>query len=181
MSIAAHLAAEEWISGHGVDRALLRVGDAPSGYTLHVDGAGRSDFNAGYRRPGSSGLRLTVERSGQDARRTDWHGCPVPLGETVHCADDGGGRLLVTYRGSGGDRQELRLLRAGLVYTVALPESAAERSARRPPCPRDAQAGDRYRTGRARRRTVAELTIRQVRPVRPGADSCPNDSPHRLS
>ncbi|MFI0787533.1 hypothetical protein ACH4Q6_18285 [Streptomyces lydicus] len=121
---------QEWLSANGVDRALLRVGDPPAGYTLRVGGASEDGFGAGYERPGAPELRLSVERAGHDARRTDARGCPVPFGETMRCTDDGAGRQLVSYEGDYA-RQELRLLRAGLVHTVTLRGSGAGLAAAR--------------------------------------------------
>ncbi|WP_329400353.1 hypothetical protein OHA45_36350 [Streptomyces lydicus] len=114
----------EWLSANGVDRALLRVGDPPAGYTLRVGGASEDGFGASYERPGSPELQLSVEREGHDTRRTDARGCPVPFDERIHCADDGAGRQLVSYEGDYA-RQELRLRRAGLVHTVTLRGSGA--------------------------------------------------------
>ncbi|GAA2411269.1 hypothetical protein GCM10010420_45190 [Streptomyces glaucosporus] len=121
----------EWIAANGVDRALLRVGDPPPGYALDGVGAGEDGFGASYARPGAAGLHLSVERAGHDTRRTDRRGCPVPLGETVRCADDGGGRLLVRYGHEDGlERWELVLRRDGLVHTVAGDSSAGLPAAR---------------------------------------------------
>ncbi|HEX5568584.1 MAG TPA: hypothetical protein VFY14_16945, partial [Streptomyces sp.] len=88
---------DEWITATGVDRAVLRLGDPPPGHALLSVGASEDGFRARYEGPGSAGLHLEVERAGQGTRRTDARGCPVPLGETIHCTDDGGGRLLVAY------------------------------------------------------------------------------------
>ncbi|MFJ4846867.1 MULTISPECIES: hypothetical protein [unclassified Streptomyces] len=111
-----------WLRANDVDRALLRVGDAPPGYALSVRGASEDGFGADYERPGTTALHLAVERTGEDTRRVDARGCPVPFGETIRCTDDGGGRLLVTYE-SGYERRELRLHRGGLVCTVTLHET----------------------------------------------------------
>ncbi|MEU8998718.1 hypothetical protein AB0C95_28480 [Streptomyces caniferus] len=121
---------DEWIGANGVDRALLRVGEPPAGYTLDARGASAEGFGAGYLRPGASELHLTVERIGRDTRRVDARGCPVPVGEVVHCADDGGGRQLVTYEGDY-ERRELRLRRSGLVHTVTVQGRPADLSAAR--------------------------------------------------
>lgn len=109
----------EWLTANGVDRALLRVGEPPSGYALEDVGASDSGFGATYVRPGAPELHLSVERIGHDTRRTDARGCPVPFGGTIHCSDDGDGRQLIAY---GGDyeRRELRLRRNGLVHTVTV-------------------------------------------------------------
>ncbi|MFE9171455.1 hypothetical protein ACFYNZ_18355 [Streptomyces kebangsaanensis] len=115
---------DAWITANGVDRALLRVGDPPPGYTLGSVGASEDGFGAAYERPGSEGLDLGVARAGHDTRRADARGCPVPFGDPILCTDDGGGRLLVTYQGDYG-YQELRLRRAGLVYTVTLRDPRA--------------------------------------------------------
>ncbi|MFD3821020.1 hypothetical protein [Streptomyces sp. NPDC058625] len=108
---------DQWLTANGVDRALLRVGEPPAGYALHVVGASQDGFGAGYEHPGAAELHLTVKHVGFDTRRQDARGCPVPLGETLRCTDDGGGRLLLTDEGDYG-REELRLHRDGLVYTV---------------------------------------------------------------
>ncbi|MFJ3820799.1 hypothetical protein [Streptomyces nodosus] len=110
---------DEWITANGVDRALLRVGDPPSGYTLGSMGAGEGGFGATYEGSGSAGLHLGVARAGHDTRRADTRGCPVPFGEPIHCTDDGGGRLLVNHEGDD-EYRELILRRAGLVYTVTV-------------------------------------------------------------
>ncbi|GEC05909.1 hypothetical protein SSP24_35640 [Streptomyces spinoverrucosus] len=110
---------DEWLTANDVDRALLRIGDPPPGYTLRVLGASEDGFGADYKRPHSDGLHLAVARTGYDTRRADARGCPVPFGEPIHCTDDGGGRQLVTYEG-GYEHQELRLRRDGLTYTVTL-------------------------------------------------------------
>ncbi|UZJ32812.1 hypothetical protein [Streptomyces endophytica] len=109
----------EWLTANGVDRGLLRVGEPPSGYALDDVGASESAFGATYIRPGAPDLHLSVERSGHDTRRADARGCPVPFGETIHCADDGDGRQLVTYEGDY-PRRELRLRRNGLAHTVTV-------------------------------------------------------------
>ncbi|KUL36828.1 hypothetical protein ADL22_23265 [Streptomyces sp. NRRL F-4489] len=109
----------EWLTANRVDRALLRVGEPPTGYTLRVNGAGGHAFGAEYVRPGASAIHLSVEQPGRNARRTDARGCPVPFGETIECADDGSGRQLITYKGTY-PRQELRLRQAGLIYTLTL-------------------------------------------------------------
>ncbi|GAB7029278.1 hypothetical protein AB0G35_33125 [Streptomyces sp. NPDC021749] len=109
----------EWLTANDVDRALLRVGETPSGYALEDAGASESGFGATYTRPGAPELHLSVERIGHDTRRTDARGCPVPFGEPIHCADDGGGRQLVAYDGDD-KRRELRLRRDGLVHTVTV-------------------------------------------------------------
>jgi hypothetical protein len=121
---------DEWITANGVDRALLRVGDPPPGYTLAGVGASGDGFGADYEKPGSGGLHLGVERIGHDTRRVDSRGCPVPFGETIRCTDDGDGRQLVTYE-DGYERQELRLRRDGLVVTVTVTGSHADLSAAR--------------------------------------------------
>ncbi|MFD8075085.1 hypothetical protein ACFV3E_20850 [Streptomyces sp. NPDC059718] len=110
---------DAWLSANGVDRALLRVGDPPPGYTLHVGGASADGFGARYESTGSPALGIHVERAGHDTRRVDARGCPVPFGQEIHCRDDGGGRLLIVH---GGDHptRELRLPRDGLVHTVSL-------------------------------------------------------------
>ncbi|WP_112467468.1 hypothetical protein [Streptomyces triticisoli] len=115
---------DEWLTANGVDRALLRVGDPPPGYTLESVGASEDGFGAAYERSGSAGLHLGVARAGHDTRRADSRGCPVPFGDPIHCTDDGGGRLLVTYQG-GYERQELRLRRTGLVHTVTVQGTGA--------------------------------------------------------
>ncbi|MGD9485377.1 hypothetical protein WDH52_19370 [Streptomyces sp. TRM70308] len=109
----------EWLSANGVDRAMLRVGEPPPGYTLHVLGASEDGFGAEYERSPSARLHLGVRRAGYDTRRVDAHGCPVPFGEPIHCTDDGEGRQLVTYHGAY-KRHELRLRHGGLVYTVTV-------------------------------------------------------------
>ncbi|MDT9686331.1 hypothetical protein RND61_30310 [Streptomyces sp. TRM76323] len=119
---------DEWIAANRVDRTLLRVGDPPPGYTLRVLGASEDGFGADYERPRSARLHLGVEHRGHDTRRADARGCPVPFGEAVRCADDGGGRQLLTYEGG---RQELRLRRDDLVYTVTLEGSRTDLSAAR--------------------------------------------------
>ncbi|NYI04706.1 hypothetical protein [Allostreptomyces psammosilenae] len=121
---------DEWIAANDVDRAMLRVGDPPPGYTLHVLGASVDGFGADYSRPGTDGFHLGVARPGQDTRRVDARGCPVPFGDPVHCSDDGGGRQLVTYQGDY-PRQELRLRVDGLVHTVTLPGTGADLPAAR--------------------------------------------------
>ncbi|MEV4683174.1 hypothetical protein [Streptomyces kurssanovii] len=110
---------DEHLAANGVDRGVLRVGDPPPGYTLRALGAGEDTFGAEYVRPDSVRLHLGVERAGHDPRRTDARGCPVPFGDPIHCVDDGEGRQLLTYEG-GYERQELRLLRDGLVHTVTV-------------------------------------------------------------
>lgn len=110
---------DTWLRANGVDRALLRVGDPPPGWTLRVLGAGEDGFGADYERPGTTAMHLAVERSGHDTRRVDARGCPVPFGETIRCTDDGGGRRLITYEGAY-ERRELLLRRDGLVCTVTL-------------------------------------------------------------
>lgn len=110
---------DAWINANGVDRALLRVGDPPPGYTLRVLGAGEDGFGADYEHPGTTAMHLGVERAGHDTRRVDARGCPVPFGETIRCTDDGGGRRLITYEGAY-ERRELRLSHGGLVCTVTL-------------------------------------------------------------
>ncbi|UKY47589.1 hypothetical protein [Streptomyces inhibens] len=121
---------DEWLTANGVDRALLRVGDPPSGYTLRALGASGDGFGADYERTGSAALHLDVARIGHDTRRADARGCPVPFGETIHCRDDGEGRQLVAYEGDY-ERQELRLRRNGLVHTVTMKGSRAELTAAR--------------------------------------------------
>lgn len=111
---------DAWLSANRVDRALLRVGDAPPGYTLRVGGASADGFGAHYESTHAPGLDIHVERAGHDiTRRVDARGCPVPFGREIHCGDDGGGRLLIAY---GGDHptRALRLSRDGLVCTVTL-------------------------------------------------------------
>ncbi|WP_406729251.1 hypothetical protein WJ438_38535 [Streptomyces sp. GD-15H] len=110
---------DKWITANGVDYTLLRVGDPPPGYALHVLGASEDGFGADYERPHSTRLHLGVTRVGHDPRRVDARGCPVPIGEPIRCADDGGGRQLLTYEGDY-EHQELRLRRDGLVYTVTV-------------------------------------------------------------
>lgn len=110
---------DAWLSANGVDRALLRVGDPPAGYTLLVGGASRDGFGAHYESPHAPALGLQVERAGHNTRRVDARGCPVPFGQEIHCRDDGGGRLLIAYGGNHPSR-ELRLARGGLVCTVTL-------------------------------------------------------------
>lgn len=110
---------EEWITANRVDRALLRVGGPPPGYTLRVLGASEDGFGAEYERAPSARLHLGVARTGHDTRRADAHGCPVPVGQPIRCEDDGGGRQSVRYEGDH-EHQELRLRRDGLVYTVAM-------------------------------------------------------------
>ncbi|MFD8542898.1 hypothetical protein [Streptomyces sp. NPDC059649] len=107
----------EWLTANGVDRALLRVGEPPSGYALEDVGASEDSFGATYARPDAPDLHLSVERIGHDTRRADARGCPVPFGEPIHCSDDGEGRQLVAYEGDY-ERRELRLRRNGLVHTV---------------------------------------------------------------
>ncbi|TXS49921.1 hypothetical protein [Streptomyces sp. t39] len=121
---------DEWITANGVDRAMLMVGEPPPGYTVRVLGASEDGFGADYERAGSPRLHLGVARAGQDRRRADAAGCPVPFGDPIVCTDDGGGRLLVTY---GGDhpRRELRLSGGGLVHTVTLGGSGADLAAAR--------------------------------------------------
>ncbi|GAB3960090.1 hypothetical protein [Streptomyces sparsus] len=121
----------QWVSDNNVDTALMRVGEPPPGYTLDVTGAGSDGFGARYQRTGSAGLHLHVARVGHDTRRTDFRGCPVPLGEPVHCTDDGDGRLLVVHGDGGDTRRELRLRRGGLVHTVTFAGSAADLPAAR--------------------------------------------------
>ncbi|MBG0855413.1 hypothetical protein I2W78_27115 [Streptomyces spinoverrucosus] len=121
---------DEWINVNGVDRGLLRVGDPPPGYTLRVLGASEDGFGADYERPHSDRLHLAVARAGQDTRRVDARGCPVPFGEPIHCTDDGAGRQLLTYEG-GHQHQELRLRRGGLSYTVTLQGSDNDLTAAR--------------------------------------------------
>lgn len=111
-------------------RALLRVGEAPTGYVLRGNGASASGFGADYERPGAAGLHLAVARPDQDTRRTDAHGCPVLSGITVTCTDDGGGRELVTYDGFT-EWRELRLRRGGLVHTVSLSDRPTDLTAAR--------------------------------------------------
>ncbi|AKA08381.1 hypothetical protein SAZ_02185 [Streptomyces noursei ZPM] len=113
-----------------MDRALLRVGEAPTGYVLRGNGASASGFGADYERPGAAGLHLAVARPDQDTRRTDAHGCPVLPGVTVTCTDDGGGRELVTYDGFT-EWRELRLRRGGLVHTVSLSDRPTDLTAAR--------------------------------------------------
>ncbi|GAA2667330.1 hypothetical protein [Streptomyces lunalinharesii] len=110
---------DAWLTANGVDRALLRLGEPPTGYVLRVNGASESGFGAEYERPGAAGLHLSVTHPDQDTRRTDAHGCPVLPGVTVTCTDDGGGRQLVAYDGFTAWR-ELRLRRGGLIHTVSL-------------------------------------------------------------
>ncbi|MFC9267271.1 hypothetical protein ACFTXJ_05815 [Streptomyces zhihengii] len=121
---------DEWIAANGVDRAMLRLGDPPPGWTVQVLGASEDGFGADYERAGSPRLHLGVARAGQDHRRADAAGCPVPLGDPVVCTDDGGGRLLVAW---GGDRpyRELRLDAGGLVHTVTLDGPGADLAAAR--------------------------------------------------
>ncbi|MFF8382418.1 hypothetical protein [Streptomyces kanasensis] len=121
---------DTWLTAHRVDRDLLRLGDTPPGHASRVLGASGDGFGVAYERPGSPGLHLAVARAGQDARRVDARGCPVPYGGVVRCADDAGGRLLVTYE-DGDTRRELRLEREGLVYTVSFRGADAELSAAR--------------------------------------------------
>ncbi|MFF8788151.1 hypothetical protein [Streptomyces sp. NPDC015125] len=120
----------EWITANEVDRTALRVGDPPQGYALHVLAASKDGFGADYERPHAVRLHLGMDRFGQDTRRVDARGCPVPFGEPIHCTDDGGGRQLVTYEGDYA-RQEMRLRRDGLVYTVTVEGSPADPSAAR--------------------------------------------------
>ncbi|MEU9111774.1 hypothetical protein AB0D04_08295 [Streptomyces sp. NPDC048483] len=129
-SIAQPPTLREWLTANGVDRTLLRVGEPPSGYTLEVNGAGEEGFGATYTRPGAPELHLAVERTGRDTRRADARGCPVPFGETLRCADDGEGRLLITHEGDYPQR-ELRLRRNGLVHTVTVDGSRTDLSAAR--------------------------------------------------
>ncbi|MCK7624306.1 hypothetical protein MUU72_14545 [Streptomyces sp. RS10V-4] len=110
---------DAWLTANSVDRALLRVGEPPAGYTLRVGGADEHTFGARYTHPGSPDLRLVVQHPGQDTRRADARGCPVPFGDPVACTDDGDGRQLITYEGAY-PTQELRLRRAGLVHIVTL-------------------------------------------------------------
>ncbi|QNP66836.1 hypothetical protein [Streptomyces genisteinicus] len=121
---------DEWISAGEVDRALLRVGDPPPGWTVRALGASEDGFGAEYERPGHPRLHLGVARAGRDTRRADAAGCPVPFGEPIVCTDDGGGRLLIAH-GGGFPRSELRLTRDGLVHTVTVegdrPDLAAAR------------------------------------------------------
>ncbi|MGW1141412.1 hypothetical protein [Streptomyces zhihengii] len=121
---------DEWIAANGVDRSMLRLGDPPPGWTVQVLGASEDGFGADYERAGSPRLHLGVARAGQDHRRADAAGCPVPLGDPVVCTDDGGGRLLVAW---GGDRpyRELRLDAGGLVHTVTLDGPGADLAAAR--------------------------------------------------
>ncbi|MTE22415.1 hypothetical protein F0L17_25595 [Streptomyces sp. TRM43335] len=122
---------DEWITANGVDRSMLRVGDPPPGYTLRILGAGEEGFGAEYERSHPARrLHLGVERAGHDPRRVDARGCPVPFGEPIHCADDGGGRQLLTYEG-GHEHRELRLRRDGLVYTVTVEGHDTDLSAAR--------------------------------------------------
>ncbi|GGX20340.1 hypothetical protein GCM10010341_47050 [Streptomyces noursei] len=121
---------DAWLTANRVDRALLRVGEPPTGYTLRINGAGEHTFGAGYERPGAPDLQLAVEHPGQDTRRIDANGCPVPIGETIRCTDDGNGRQLITHKGPY-DRQELRLSQAGLIHTVTLAGHPADLPAAR--------------------------------------------------
>ncbi|MFI6285752.1 hypothetical protein ACIBCM_13515 [Streptomyces sp. NPDC051018] len=116
---------DEWIADNRVDRALLRVGEPPTGYVLQSVGASEDGFGATYTRPGSPDLHLGVERSGADTRRRDAQGCPVPFGVPIRCTDDGDGRQLVTYGGSAV-RQELVLRRDGLAHTVTIDGNEAD-------------------------------------------------------
>ncbi|MCZ2528184.1 hypothetical protein [Streptomyces sp. HB2AG] len=120
----------EWITANGVDRTLLRVGDPPPDYALHILSASKDGFGADYERPHSARLHLDVKRVGDDPRRVDTRGCPVPTGEPIHCTDDGGGRQLLTYEG-GYEHQELRLHHDGLVYTVTVEGSHTDLPAAR--------------------------------------------------
>lgn len=122
----------EWLAANRVDRALLRVGDPPPGYTLDVAHASATAFGAGYTHGDARALRLSVERPGTGTgQRVDARGCPVLPGETaVRCTDDGGGRLLVAY-GDGRERRELRLLRDGLLHVVALEDPRSDPAAAR--------------------------------------------------
>ncbi|MFD5270911.1 hypothetical protein [Streptomyces sp. NPDC058335] len=120
----------EWITANGVDRTLLRVGDPPPGYALNVLGASEDGFGADYEGPHSARVHLYVAHAGHDARRVDARGCPVPFGEPIRCRDDGGGRHLVIFTGSY-ERQELRLRRDALVYTVTVEGSHTDLSAAR--------------------------------------------------
>lgn len=144
----------EWLTANGVDRALLRVGDPPSGYALDDVGASESSFGATYTRPGAPDLHLSVERIGHDTRRSDARGCPVPFGETIHCSDDGDGRQLVSYEGDY-KRRDLRLRRNGLVLTVTVEGSG-----------RTGLAGARHLLTTLRPATDAELTPLLDRPMR---------------
>jgi hypothetical protein len=110
---------DEWITANGVDRALLKVGGPPPGYTLKVVGASEVGFRVEYERPHSLPLHLDVERTEHNNPRTDARGCPVSLGVTVRCKDDGAGRRLLTYE-NGYEHQDLCLRRDGLVYTVTM-------------------------------------------------------------
>ncbi|MFF0451300.1 hypothetical protein ACFYT4_33830 [Streptomyces sp. NPDC004609] len=110
---------DEWIADNRVDRALLRVGEPPTGYALHTAGATEQRFGVTYTRPGSPDLHLGVERTGADTRRRDARGCPVASGDPIRCTDDGEGRQLVAYGGDAA-RHELVLRRDGLVHTVTI-------------------------------------------------------------
>jgi hypothetical protein len=112
---------DQWIADNRVDRDLLRLGDAPPGYTLTGVGAGTSTFGANYERSPSAHLHLEVRRISYVTERTDTSGCPVPRGTPIHCSDDGAGRQSVTYEGweAGEEHQELRLRSRGLVYIVS--------------------------------------------------------------
>ncbi|MFF8196309.1 hypothetical protein ACF05L_36840 [Streptomyces bobili] len=121
---------DEWITANGVDRSLLRVGDPPPGYALNVMGASEDGFGADYEGQDSARVHLHVAPAGHDTRRVDARGCPVPFGDPIRCADDGGGRQLVTFAGSY-EHQELRLRRDALVYTVTVEGSRTGLSAAR--------------------------------------------------
>ncbi|MEW1656584.1 hypothetical protein [Streptomyces sp. NPDC093707] len=144
---------DEWLAANGVDRALLRVGEPPAGYTLRVNGAAEDSFGAQYERPGAPDLHLAVQHPGQDTRRTDASGCPVPVGEVIECTDDGDGRRLITRRGPY-EHRELRLRQAGLTYTVTFEGRTVDLSAAR-----------RILTT-LRPATTAELTPLLTRPMR---------------
>ncbi|WP_310728649.1 hypothetical protein [Streptomyces sp. N2A] len=144
----------EWLTANGVDRALLQVGDLPSGYALDDVGASESSFGATYTRPGAPDLHLSVERIGHDTRRSDARGCPVPFGETIHCSDDGDGRQLVSYEGDY-KRRDLRLRRDGLVHTVTVQGSG-----------RTGLSAARHLLTTLRPATDAELTPLLDRPMR---------------
>ncbi|MFD0431488.1 hypothetical protein ACFQ60_42630 [Streptomyces zhihengii] len=120
---------DEWIAANGVDRAMLRLGDPPPGWTVQVLGASEDGFGADYERAGSPRLHLGVARAGQDHRRADAAGCPSPRRP---------GRLHRRRRrtpagGLGGDRpyRELRLDAGGLVHTVTLDGPGADLAAAR--------------------------------------------------
>ncbi|WP_369355780.1 hypothetical protein [Streptomyces sp. cg2] len=119
-----------WLTANHVDRALLRVGDPPRGYTLRINGAGEHTFGAQYERPGTPDLNLSVEHQGQDTRRTDARGCPVPIGEAIECTDDGDGRQLIAHKGTY-EHQELRLRQGGLISTVTVDGRTTDLSAAR--------------------------------------------------